>query len=261
MANALIGYTGFVGSNLMRQTDFDDYYNSKNIETIAGKCYDLLVCSAAPAEKWKANRDPEADIQSINRLTTNLRNVSAKKVILISTVDVYPLAQGVDENTVIETERCQPYGKHRFMLEKFMNNLFDTLVVRLPGLFGNGLKKNIIFDFLYNNCLDQIHADSVYQFYHLDNLWHDIQVALKNELKLINFATEPTSVREVAWVAFNIDFSNRPSNCPAYYDFHSRYAELFGGSNGYLYNKQQVLNALNTYVQSQGWKSEYNKPE
>jgi hypothetical protein len=37
MATALIGYTGFIGSNLARQFDFDDFYNSKNIDDIAGK--------------------------------------------------------------------------------------------------------------------------------------------------------------------------------------------------------------------------------
>ena len=31
---ALIGYNGFVGSNLMKKMIFNDYYNSKNIEEI-----------------------------------------------------------------------------------------------------------------------------------------------------------------------------------------------------------------------------------
>ena len=33
---ALIGHTGFVGSNLARQGAFDALYNSSNIESIAG---------------------------------------------------------------------------------------------------------------------------------------------------------------------------------------------------------------------------------
>ena len=34
MKKALIGYTGFVGSNLQTQIKFDDFYNSKNIQDI-----------------------------------------------------------------------------------------------------------------------------------------------------------------------------------------------------------------------------------
>ena len=34
MKNALIGYTGFIGKNLMSQIKFDSFYNSKNINDI-----------------------------------------------------------------------------------------------------------------------------------------------------------------------------------------------------------------------------------
>ena len=59
-STALIGYTGFVGSNLLRQRPFDACFNSSNIDQIAGRSFDLVVCCGARAEKWKANADPEA---------------------------------------------------------------------------------------------------------------------------------------------------------------------------------------------------------
>ena len=43
----LIGYSGFIGGNLARATRFDGLYNSKNIETIAGQSFGLLVCAGA----------------------------------------------------------------------------------------------------------------------------------------------------------------------------------------------------------------------
>ena len=49
MKTALIGSTGFVGGNLQRQAAFDDGYHSRNIESLAGKSYDLIVCAGAPA--------------------------------------------------------------------------------------------------------------------------------------------------------------------------------------------------------------------
>jgi hypothetical protein len=56
MTSALIGHTGFVGGHLSRQVAFDDLYNSKNIEHIAGKSYRLVVCCGASAVKWVANQ-------------------------------------------------------------------------------------------------------------------------------------------------------------------------------------------------------------
>ncbi len=89
MASALIGYTGFVGSNLLRARSFDDLYNSSNIGNIVGKHYDLLVCAGVPAVKWKANKEPDRDREQIAALIDPLSKVTADRFILISTIDVY----------------------------------------------------------------------------------------------------------------------------------------------------------------------------
>ena len=86
MTSALIGHTGFVGSNLYDQAPFDDVYNTQNIETIAGKSYDLLVSAGGPAVRWQANQEPEEDRASLRRLMDNLSQVQAKKLVLISTI-------------------------------------------------------------------------------------------------------------------------------------------------------------------------------
>ena len=51
-ATALVGHTGFVGGNLLRQTQFDDLYNSSNIGAIAGGQQELIVDSGASIEKF-----------------------------------------------------------------------------------------------------------------------------------------------------------------------------------------------------------------
>ncbi len=248
MSKAIIGYTGFIGSNLIRQAKYDDFYNSQNIESVAGKSFDLLACTAAPAEKWLANKEPVKDKENLQKLIKNLQQVSAKKVILISTIDVYNQPVEVDEDTSINAEILHPYGKHRLELETMIQNQFDALVVRLPGLFGKGMKKNIIYDFLHNNLLEKINKGSVFQFYNLDHLWQDIQVAIKNDLKVVNFATEPTSVAEVAITAFDFEFTNQTQNAVKY-DIRTKYYQLFDGIQpGYLYNKSQVLLELKEFV-------------
>ena len=248
MSTALIGYTGFVGSNLIRQKKFEDFYNSKNIESIVGKDYELVVCAGAPAVKWLANKEPIKDRENLEGLMDCLGQVSAQKLILISTVDVYPVPIEVDEDTEVEVDLLQPYGKHRLELEKFIQDHFDSLVVRLPGLFGEGLKKNIIYDFLNDNIGDWIHKDSVFQFYNLEHLWGDISIALNNRLRLVNFGTEPTRVQEVASEGFGFEFTNEPQQNPANYDMRTKHFQLFEGCQpGYLYGKKQVLRELQEF--------------
>ena len=46
MRTALIGHTGFVGSNLASSHRFDDVYNTANIAEIEGREYDLVVYGA-----------------------------------------------------------------------------------------------------------------------------------------------------------------------------------------------------------------------
>jgi nucleoside-diphosphate-sugar epimerase len=133
---AIIGHTGFVGSNLIHQNRFDDFYNSKNIAEIADKTFDILVCSGAPATKWIANQKPDKDRKNIKYLIDCLHKVRAKRVILISTVDIYISPVKVTETTPITLEGLHPYGKNRRELELFIENNFESLIVRLPGLFG-----------------------------------------------------------------------------------------------------------------------------
>lgn len=252
----VIGSTGFVGSNLMNQVGPADGYNSKNIEDIAGREYDILFCAGARAEMWRINQDPEPDRANNQRLMDNMASAKVKHLVLISTVGVYPNPiVGVDEDSVIDESKLPPYGVHHLELERFCQANFDTTVVRLPGLFGEGIKKNIVFDFMHDNNLDQIHADSVYQFYYLGRLWADIQAVMAAKLPLVNFATEPVSVAEVAQAAFSRDFTNRPADkTPALFDFRTKYAETLGGQGSYIQNKAEILAELTAFVKSEAAK-------
>jgi hypothetical protein len=55
----------------------------------------------------------------------------------------------VDENSVIDTENLHPYGYNRYQLEIWVReNYPDSLIIRLPGLFGQNIKKNFIYDYI-----------------------------------------------------------------------------------------------------------------
>lgn len=248
MAQALIGHTGFVGGTLLAQTTFDATYNSTNIEQIKGQEFDLIVCAGAPGRKWEANQRPAQDRASLDRLTQALNSVRAKEFILISTVDVYPRPIDVDEATLIDNGQNSPYGHHRRLLEQYADDRFPTLIVRLPGLFGRGLKKNVIFDFLHHNRTDRISPDSTFQFYDLKNLWLDIGQCREHSLGLVNLATEPVSVRTVAREGFEMDFDNPAAPPPVRYDMHTKFAGVLGGGGDYLYSRNQVLESLRRFV-------------
>ena len=117
MRTALIGYTGFVGSNLALQYEFTDLYNSKNITDIAGKSYDLLICAGVKAQKWVANQQPEKDLADIQALIDQLSKAEIKQFVLISTIDVYPNPVNVDEDSLIDKTNHHPYCLNRLYLE------------------------------------------------------------------------------------------------------------------------------------------------
>lgn len=249
MTSALIGHTGFVGSNLAAQQRFDERYDSKNIDSIAGRDFDLVVCAGAPGAKWLANQEPEKDRASIERLMAPLRSVRAKAFVLISTVDVFARAVGVDEDANADDEPATPYGRHRRDLERFVTERFDNaLVVRLPGLFGPGLKKNVIYDFLHENQLDRVPSDGVFQFYDLSNLAADCATCARAGPRLVHFATEPVSVAEVAQHAFGREFTNRLEAPAPRYDLRTKHARVFGRSGPYIATKSETLERIAAFV-------------
>ncbi len=147
--DCLVGHTGFVGGNLVRQHSFEGLFNSANIDHLAGHQYETLVISAVPATMWLANQDPDADRANILKLFEKLRHTRAAHVILISTIAVYrdPSQTVTEDSEAFDTEL--PYGKHRREFETLISDHFPNhLVLRLPALFGYGLKKNFLFDLM-----------------------------------------------------------------------------------------------------------------
>ena len=146
---SLVGYTGFVGSNLANSCSFDGLYNSKNITEAFGTNPDVLFYSGVPAQKFIANKFPDKDFAIVQNALENIRKINPKKVVLISTVDVYKEPNGKNEDSPMDTDGLLPYGANRLWLEqKVAENFSDHLIVRLPGLYGINLKKNFIYDYL-----------------------------------------------------------------------------------------------------------------
>ena len=56
----------------------------------------------------------------------------------------------MNERTIINPKKNDDYGRNRYYVEKFVNSHFaNCTIIRLPSLFGKGLKKNFIYDLLH----------------------------------------------------------------------------------------------------------------
>jgi nucleoside-diphosphate-sugar epimerase len=252
MSDALFGYTGLVGQTLLRQRRFSAHFRSTDVDKSHGCEFDTVICAAAPAKKWWANQNADADRFMIQELIANLSAIRCRHFILISTVDVFADPVAVDESSIVEAASLSPYGLHRHMLEQEVRSIFPQLtIVRLPGLVGPGLKKNVIFDLHNGNNLEAIDSRGTFQFYPLVNLWPDIQTAIRSGLSCVHLTAEAVSVREVAAEGFGFDFTNELRTAPARYDFQSAYAAGFGAVSRYQYSRRETLMAVRAYAQSE----------
>ncbi len=252
MADALIGYTGFVGSTLLAQHPFDEQFRSHNAGDMEGRHFRIVICAGAPGQKWLANRDPAADRGSIERLMRNLSRILCDRFVLISTVDVFTSPLGVDERSAIDDNGLAAYGRHRRLLEEFAIGRFARcMIVRLPGLVGAGLRKNVIFDLHNRKDLHSVDCRAVFQFYPTINLWRDIAIGLDHRLPILHLTAEPVSVEEAARIGFGRNFTNMLPAAPARYDMQSLHAGLFGGSGRYQCTKSQSLAAIRAFAQTE----------
>lgn len=245
---ALIGYTGFVGSNLYYDYKFTDVYNTKNINDIINKEYDCVICAGINAKKWYANLYPAEDYDKIIKLLNILKKVKIHKFILISTIDIYDkLSSGYDEDYE-SSPNNNFYGKHRLNVEKFIKINFQNYhIIRLSGLFGYGLKKNIIYDYL-NKTLKEININSSFQWYYLNDLYNDINYIINNDIKLINLFNEPIPNYELMSLFnkidnnYNINITNKNL---IIYNCKTKYSKT---NIKYWKNKIDVINQLDNYL-------------
>jgi len=205
---------------------------------------DLLVCAGLPAEKWRANQDPTTDWANMAVLAQVLSTVQAENAVLISTIDVYQPAVGVDETTPANFDGSGTYGAHRAWFESFFRAHFpDALILRLPALFASDVRKNLVHDLLHGKA-DQwagVNPASTFQWFDVTQVWATVQFAWSEGIRLLNVTSEPVSAESVANL-FGVRLSAQ--SAPVTYDMRSIHAAVLGGKDGYLYTGQAVLEGI-----------------
>ncbi len=297
----LVGSTGFVGGNLLRKHSFDVSVHSMDVSRAYGTRPDLLVYAGVRAEMFIANKYPDEDYKHIQNTIRNIELIAPKEMILISTISTMGMNARGDEHAYINKDCLSPYGRHRLILEEWVNsNIKNSRIIRLPALFGKGIKKNVIFDYLkfiprllscekyrelsneselietcylgrkdgyyeYTGEKDDIlkaelrrigfsalsftDSRSIYQFYPLERLWDDIGIVRYNDLRIINLATEPMTVRWLIKELSGEDFFNELSSPPVVTDIRTHYYPLFKGRKGYILEKKSVMDMIRSFVE------------
>lgn len=248
MKTILIGATGFVGSNLQQQILFDALLSSKNIGDFKGQNVELALVAAGDARKWYANQNPEEDRAHIERVIADISAINIKRVLHFSTVDVYVSKQG-DEAALAGQVSADAYGGHRYLMEQALKERFtDVTTIRLPGLYGPGLKKNIIFDISQGRELNGFNPDSAFQWFDLLELKRIVDFVERTGLKEVNVCAEPLAVSELL-EGLERDLSRVSVAAPLIrYDIRTAHAAAFGVDGDYLYSKAQSLAGIKAFL-------------
>jgi nucleoside-diphosphate-sugar epimerase len=250
---SILGANGFVGSSICEDVINIKKYTRNNHLSLVSEDIDTLVVASVSAMKWKANLEPEEDLRKILEHFEFLKSLTFNKLVLISTIDVFPQGIDFDEDSPLEDFIPEPYGKNRALLEmKVLENFNDVHIIRLPGLFGKNLKKNILFDLRIGHNLRDIQLESKFQYLEVNQTWNFIAKAIGENIKLLNVASEPVTLEEIIRIGFNtsadsrILITNSDKSQRTDYRMTSKYCK-----EKYFFTKDYILNRINTWAKEQ----------
>ncbi len=250
MKKILIGDTGLIGTTLLDKIEFDYKFNSLNINTfnqiVPNNCELYLCC--LPATKWLVNLNLENDMDNIHNIMKILSSKVYNKIFLFSTIDVYMdnCSKHSNEDSYIPFKKLS-YGTNRLIFELLVKNelkYYSLKIFRLPALFSSKIKKNILYDLLNNNKLENINKNTYFQWYNLNNLIDDVYFYDLNypSEETINLFTEPIDTIEL------IKLTNHNENIfidgeSWGYDFHTKFY-----SSGYCENKDNIIKDIKKLI-------------
>lgn len=111
------------------------------------------ICAFTPAcglkSFWLTN-----SLRPILKISAPLLQIFHKlrprRLVLISTIDVYQNSLGAMEIHPGRADGLHPYGRHRLHLERWaQENVPCCHILRLPALYGKNLKKNFLYDLIH----------------------------------------------------------------------------------------------------------------
>ena len=241
--SALIGYTGFIGSNLLNFKKDIVKFNSKNIHNIRNQSFDTVICAATSSKIWIAKKKPTEDKKNIMSLIDDLKTIKANKFILISTSEVYGKKKNCLESNVNLKNINTNYGLNRLMLETFIEKKFNNnFVLRLPIVYGKNFSKNCIYDLINNNEIHKLNGSDLIQIYNVANLKKDINFVIKNRIQKLNISSKPVKLSFLANKFFKIQLNSKKN----YRKINIK--SIYGQNNGYYFSQNKTLKDLSLFL-------------
>ena len=212
----LVGSTGFVGGNLLAEHTFAAECHSSDITAQYGTRPDLCVYAGVPAAMFLANADPEADLAVMRAARENVGQSAPERLVLSSSIAVLADRRGVYEDSPAQdTEGLPPYGKNRLQLERWVREDFpDALIVRLPALYGTGIRKNFLFD-LHTITPAMLRPEKYADLASKSDLVRTAYTLADNGFYKLNGTADKTALKEF--------FAGNDFNALAFTDSRSRY--------------------------------------
>jgi dTDP-4-dehydrorhamnose reductase len=176
---------GFVGTTVINHLRTTDYtVLTFNRDTASSIQLDYLINCAGTSKKFEANSSPIEDTKKTISLIEKIKSIKYNRLIHVSSIDAMICAD--------------VYGANKRLIEACLEK-DTTTIIRLGGLIGKGLKKNIIYDMING---DKIFVTpySVYNFINIAVLPKIIlkYIETNQTCNLFNFAsTKNVSVSEI----------------------------------------------------------------
>ena len=220
---AIVG-EGLIGKRLAKFVNPTHTFNSKTLLDLPMNDYDTVYVAAPSGNRIWASENPGFDQASTGLLIRNLLVTRCNRIVLMSTGDT-------------QVRPDTGYGKNRLELETAVRGRFSNhYIIRLPGLIGNDITKNILYDIKHQtDWATKINTLTKQQWYPLDNLEQDITSILSNDQREVNLVSEPILNQDIV-DQFKQSTVNTTSS-GINYDL-----------GPYTYTKEEIFEAISLYL-------------
>ena len=220
---AVVG-NGLIGKRLQEFVKATHVFNSFQLFDLHLEQYDTIYVAAPSGNRIWASQNPHTDQASTGLLIRNLLVTKCDRIVLISTGDT-------------QAKPNTGYGKNRLELENAIRGRFENhYVIRLPGLIGNDITKNILYDIKHKTeWVSAINGAVKQQWYPLDDLEHDVPKIINGDERVVNLVSEPILNQNI--VNQFSDTANVNFESAVDYDLKP-----------YKYTKEQIFEHISLYM-------------
>ena len=103
-------------------------------------------------------------------------------------------------------------------------------------------------DLINKKHLEKINLNSTYQFYNLENINSDIELALNKNLDILNLATEPVKLKEVVKLCFDYKIKGNFKSTLRQENMVTKFAKKLNKKSKYLYLKNEIIDDIKSFI-------------